>query len=758
MEEWREQRRPEAFRAIVRRHSRMVFATCRRVLSNAHDAEEVAQECFLTLAQSTLPPDTSLGAWLHTVATRRSVDRLRTDRRRRVRETRFAQHQNNDAVQVWNAIEPLVDECLERLPARTRSVLIAYYLNQDSQADVAEAFSISQPTVSRILADGIEEVRRLLRQKGVAVPGTTFAVFLSGSADAAVPPSLTAALGKIAIGGAAGNLTTPVIVGGSLMAKKVGAAVAMLCMVLLGLWAFKPELFRPVPKRPTSEYAVTLPADSKDVQPASAVGESAREETSAQADGLSAKVPDRTAGGAVAQEREGHQGTVAGIVVWSTTAEPAPDRSVRLWTEDSDVDVTAKSGRDGRFEFAGIPADAYFVTAVDESVFPERAPVTFNLAENETRDDIELIVSGGGAIEGRITIDNSPAAESEIPIAQLQGGTNYGTLIASTDAEGKYRIDGILEGERQFYAMLQVGERGRLMSNMPRAEIVPGETTHVDFVFPSGTGTLEGLILLNDKLATDREIVITFYDRSGNDVVGQVFLQTDTKGLYAVDGVPYENVVVGAAMMIEPGRPIYPGPGGTIERKLGRDSVIDFEFTATKGRLEGMVTMNGIPAGNQRILVSGHFTNTDEHGYYRVEGIQKGPFQLWAELMHGSGKIYSTHRPTVELAEGEVRTANFDFSVGDGAIEGHVTTEDGRPVPGRIAASFVDAEAETVYFTARINTDGRYRLERLPQTTIDVSLTLENGDPIPLPIAPVQIDSTETVQLDIEIPLAVWPE
>jgi DNA-directed RNA polymerase specialized sigma24 family protein len=41
----------EAFQTIVSRHAGMVYATCRRILRNATDAEDMAQECFETLAQ-----------------------------------------------------------------------------------------------------------------------------------------------------------------------------------------------------------------------------------------------------------------------------------------------------------------------------------------------------------------------------------------------------------------------------------------------------------------------------------------------------------------------------------------------------------------------------------------------------------------------------------------------------------------------------------------------------------------------------------
>src|SRR4051794_23328324 len=66
-------RRDEAaFELLVWRHGGLVLGTCRRLLRDAHDAEDAFQATFLALARraGTGGRRGSVGGWLHTVARR----------------------------------------------------------------------------------------------------------------------------------------------------------------------------------------------------------------------------------------------------------------------------------------------------------------------------------------------------------------------------------------------------------------------------------------------------------------------------------------------------------------------------------------------------------------------------------------------------------------------------------------------------------------------------------------------------------------
>lgn len=61
LKRWNSHRDAEAFNTIVDRFADQVYATCRRILRNDAEAEEVAQECFVLLVRASVDVRTSLG-------------------------------------------------------------------------------------------------------------------------------------------------------------------------------------------------------------------------------------------------------------------------------------------------------------------------------------------------------------------------------------------------------------------------------------------------------------------------------------------------------------------------------------------------------------------------------------------------------------------------------------------------------------------------------------------------------------------------
>src|SRR5262245_33317889 len=88
LERFATDRSEAAFRTLMDRHGPLVLGVCRRVLGDAHEAEDVFQAAFLVLARKAggLQRQRSLASWLYTVAHNLAVDARFAASRRRQRE------------------------------------------------------------------------------------------------------------------------------------------------------------------------------------------------------------------------------------------------------------------------------------------------------------------------------------------------------------------------------------------------------------------------------------------------------------------------------------------------------------------------------------------------------------------------------------------------------------------------------------------------------------------------------------------------
>jgi RNA polymerase sigma factor (sigma-70 family) len=198
-----------AFAALLRRHGPMVLGVCRRVLHDAHEAEDAFQATFLVLvhkARSIGRPE-SLGPWLHGVAYRTAA-RARQAARRRAREREAAAMPDGDpAVEVvWRELRQVLDEELGRLAPKYRVPLVLMYLEGKTTEEVARLLGCPKGTVQSRLARGRDRLRDRLVRRGVALSVWTLVmVLVEKAAPAAVPAAVAERAIKAAVLTAAGQ-------------------------------------------------------------------------------------------------------------------------------------------------------------------------------------------------------------------------------------------------------------------------------------------------------------------------------------------------------------------------------------------------------------------------------------------------------------------------------------------------------------------------------------------------------------------------
>ena len=125
-----------AFTELLRRHGPLVWGVFRRVLGDAHAAEDAFQATFLQLSRraGTLRDGDSLAGWLHTVATRLARRAWLAERRRCRRDRAYAAARVPADDLSWRELRQLLDAEIARLPEPYRQPLILCYLDNHRTA------------------------------------------------------------------------------------------------------------------------------------------------------------------------------------------------------------------------------------------------------------------------------------------------------------------------------------------------------------------------------------------------------------------------------------------------------------------------------------------------------------------------------------------------------------------------------------------------------------------------------------------------
>jgi len=160
-----------AFESLYDRVTGSVFGLIRRILRDPAQSEEVAQEVLVEVWRTATRFDPARGSaytWIHTMAHRRAIDRVRSAQAGRDREERVAQRDHTPpydvvADQVEARLEQeQVRRCLRGLTDLQReSVTLAYYGGY-TYREVADLLDVPLGTVKTRLRDGLIRLRDCL--------------------------------------------------------------------------------------------------------------------------------------------------------------------------------------------------------------------------------------------------------------------------------------------------------------------------------------------------------------------------------------------------------------------------------------------------------------------------------------------------------------------------------------------------------------------------------------------------------------------
>ena len=181
----------DAFRALVERESRSIVRLCFRILGDIHEAEDAAQESFVTAyrALATWRGEGPFGGWLATIATRIAIRRA-SKRKPVVRldapsadgdlggmadailaRSASQGHAPAAADPAARALQAERSDAVRRAVARLdepyREVVALRFFGERSLAEIADASGRPIGTVKTHLHRGLQRLRGLLDAEGI---------------------------------------------------------------------------------------------------------------------------------------------------------------------------------------------------------------------------------------------------------------------------------------------------------------------------------------------------------------------------------------------------------------------------------------------------------------------------------------------------------------------------------------------------------------------------------------------------------------
>ena len=163
----------DAFAAIVQRYANLVYSTARRMIVDAHDAEDVTQAAFIVLMKKakTIDPST-LAGWLVNATRLAAREAMRSKRCRFRHEKRAAQTQPEfDHLcdePTMRELTSILDEALSRLNELDRSAVALRFLQGWSFAEVGRTIGTSEDTARKRVERAVVKLRQIFMHEGIS--------------------------------------------------------------------------------------------------------------------------------------------------------------------------------------------------------------------------------------------------------------------------------------------------------------------------------------------------------------------------------------------------------------------------------------------------------------------------------------------------------------------------------------------------------------------------------------------------------------
>src|SRR5580698_2527022 len=219
LREYVERGSEEAFATLVARHVNKVYSVALRQTGNPHQAEEITQAVFVTLARKSgrLGKRVILEGWLHHTARLTALASVRSETRRARREQEAYMQSTLDGNEsdIWPQIAPLLDTAIAGLNETDRHAVVLRFVYGKSMKEVGAVLGGSEGATKLRLHRAMEKLRQSFYKRGIVSTTEIIAGAISANAVQTAPGGLAKSATALALakGSAASSSTLSLIKG-----------------------------------------------------------------------------------------------------------------------------------------------------------------------------------------------------------------------------------------------------------------------------------------------------------------------------------------------------------------------------------------------------------------------------------------------------------------------------------------------------------------------------------------------------------------
>ena len=421
--------------------------------------------------------------------------------------------------------------------------------------------------------------------------------------------------------------------------------------------------------------------------------------------------------------------SIAGRILQADTGELLAGFSLALECAASVDRHETVTNASGEFLCTALRPGEYTLSPADEVWVNAEGTPRIRLTAGEQRRGLELRVTQGGIIRGRVYDEGTGKGVPSASVFLFENFMGHGKAV-STDKKGAYEMRGVPPGEHalafrvndRLVNYIYEAHRAATVSMKAGAVIadvdlpiymgatISGRVEYADGS-PAGSATLRVNPLSSHNttlfVADDKGAFAISGPSSGEQVHLQAFKGTHASSPMNILQVPVTGVLEGIVLTLEEGGII----GGIVREPSG---------TPVPG-------INIVVAGGAAILLQPHYVATDDTGRFAVAGLPRGSYTVTASA-YGEQDTGDPVEKQVDLAPGQrvndieliwdKGVSNLD-AAGRLIISGHVMNSDGKPLSD--ATVSLSQPATRSLFSTKSLIDGSFTLRNLAPGTYELN-------------------------------------